>query len=158
MSVFSLDSFSCFSSSVWMGLDGPEDKLAPWLGDELIAAGDVMLIVSLLSSLCLLNPPRSGYFGIGGAVLINSKSTDFFRNFSGFSNSSRKASTGGGACLVCSGLGLAGFGGTAWTFFVGLVMELERDDVRGLISGGIDRRAADAGGDSIEEFLLLAYK
>lgn len=42
-SVFSFDSFSCFSSSVWLGLDGPDDALSTELGDELIgwaASGD----------------------------------------------------------------------------------------------------------------------
>lgn len=38
---FSLSSFSCFSSSVCIGLDGPDDALGAGLGDELIpCAGD----------------------------------------------------------------------------------------------------------------------
>jgi hypothetical protein len=54
--------------------------------------------------------------------------------------------------LTCSGLGFEGMFGNA---FVGLVSELEREVVRGLMSGGkYDWRIEGLGGDSTEGVLL----
>lgn len=46
-SVFSFDSFSCFSSSVWVGLEGTEDALGAGLGDELMTMADVAVVISM---------------------------------------------------------------------------------------------------------------
>lgn len=148
MSVFSLDSFSCFSSSVWAGLDGDEE-----LAVEFIAcAGDVKLLLSL--SLLYLR-----LLGISGGsdewLECDSgsiKSNDFFRD-----GNSSDLPSGWRGNRAWSGLNFTGMLGRA---FVGLVSEFERDVVRGLISGGVcDCRMDGLGGEStdFEDFSSFAF-
>lgn len=144
IAVFSLDSFSCFSSSVWEGLEGPEELVA-----ELIAwSGDVMLLVSFsLLHRRLVGMSGSGFEGWLEWLLASMSSAETFLRGFAISWISWEFPSGNRWDLTCSGLGLTGMFGKA---FVGLVSEFDRDVVRGLMSGGrFDWRIEGLGGDSI---------
>lgn len=84
-----------------MGEEGPDEALAPGLGDELMAwAGDVNPLVPLSFSVdCRRSPPSSGYLNCRVVWSSRLVSRDFLRTpFSGGSSMDlllRKGATGG---------------------------------------------------------------
>lgn len=138
-SVFSFDSFSCFSSSVWFGLDGPDDILSPELGDELIgwAIGDANDDDKSME--CFRT---SAYSTTGDTVALLASSTKSIE---------RLRRSGGSAFILLLLLLLPLFvssGGDVTTCLIGLVLVIDDDleEWRGLTSGGIDDDICRIGG------------
>lgn len=125
-SFFSFDSFSCFSSSVWFGLDGPEEMLRPELGDELI-----------------------GWFGC--EANDENKSDEYFLT-SAYSTVGEVVGIGSSIMSIerlrrSGGSTLGDLVGAEVDCFMGLVLLNEDlEEWRGLTSGGIEEESWRTGG------------
>lgn len=126
-SVFSFDSFSCFSSSVWFGLDGPDDILNPELGDELIGWACCEANDEDKSMEYFLT---SAYSTAGDEVELTDSST----------KSMERLRRSGGSMLCNLGEATGAWAG------IGLVLAYDLEEWRGFTSGGIDEEICRTGG------------